>query len=893
MVIGLSLITALLGLSFTTHRAAIVQQDLAADRRAADGALEAAVEQVRNSPDDPCQAVEDMVVDPAEPQAGTVAMTSSSGVDTVWVRCFDEELDPTPLARGDLRVLGSESYGGAHPWDGGDPSDPDLFHQGRQPASFVGGVAVAGQGAFDSNDSGTNGGRVSGSYAQGGGGCDVLSPADGPDPERTLLDADTDDAGEPVCDSDAVVNSLSGLKPADVAVPPPTSSTVPASCAAGSVTEFAPGLYSVAKTAQLASLLSADCNATYWFRPGTYWFDAPTGAPLTLADVGSSFVFGGSAAPTGSPPRCSEATTADTTVVLGPSTRLEHTGGHLSICGGTANPNPALLRSLSRSYDEPTFDSVSSPLGDFRFNLNSNPTHPTNLEFLSGTRSATARTCTFLACNGGTSVLRFGISSPAAGPLDGLEFRWNSFESPIAFPVDARRVRARLALAGNPVPICDFSVERGRTNDVGSRLDLQPCLDAPNGPDDMSDLDGASLFINFPTQFAASPVGPYCLPECPYRITVSQPSLAVNSSEFVGDSASSSDNVAETDWSEVGGVIEPGEPAASTEPCTYLYEWRLGGVPQDPVEVPDFCDRTGDTPTERNIKVSGFDSLDVDQLTSLVVAVDNGPGMNDVVANPSFNPLGALELGATRVDVNGQLCSRSQSGEGEPYPGYPRSSTTWFIDILPCLSAAGVTYLSDAEVSLGFLPEKNVYLPSDPLALGSDVVLVEGPGLEIPQIDFIRLLATTRAEGGITSVTLTSGEALPDGTGSEGTGTSARVYGDADLHLADLDVRWLGKASEESLFNGTLTVNTLSSWQDLSRPDSEVGTVCCGPNYPNVKLVAYVDDPDVSPPSPEPPIRGLSRVRLETRIDEVDPSAVYTDAVIADWQLCHLDGCPL
>ena len=48
MVVGLMLITALLALSFTTHRAAIVQQRLAQDRRAADGALEVAVQEVRS-----------------------------------------------------------------------------------------------------------------------------------------------------------------------------------------------------------------------------------------------------------------------------------------------------------------------------------------------------------------------------------------------------------------------------------------------------------------------------------------------------------------------------------------------------------------------------------------------------------------------------------------------------------------------------------------------------------------------------------------------------------------------------------------------------------------------------------------------------------------------------
>ncbi|MCB1270811.1 MAG: hypothetical protein KDB31_05270, partial [Microthrixaceae bacterium] len=47
MTVGLLLITALLSLSFATHRAALAQQEMARQQRAADGALETAVQRTR------------------------------------------------------------------------------------------------------------------------------------------------------------------------------------------------------------------------------------------------------------------------------------------------------------------------------------------------------------------------------------------------------------------------------------------------------------------------------------------------------------------------------------------------------------------------------------------------------------------------------------------------------------------------------------------------------------------------------------------------------------------------------------------------------------------------------------------------------------------------------
>jgi hypothetical protein len=56
---------------------------------------------------------------------------------------------------------------------------------------------------------------------------------------------------------------------------------------------------------------------------------------------------------------------------------------------------------------------------------------------------------------------------------------------------------------------------------------------------------------------------------------------------------------------------------------------------------------------------------------------------------------------------------------------------------------------------------------------------------------------------------------------------------------------------------------------------------------PTIRVNAYTDDPP-DPPSGDPGvIRGTARIRL-------DPvTGGGTTVTVADWQLCHLDGCKL
>lgn len=118
--------------------------------------------------------------------------------------------------------------------------------------------------------------------AQGGGQCGVTGNSH---PWNVLaariVDAN-DAAGSPTCGSDGTdarnqaERMELGVRPAV----PTVVGTVPALCPAGNVITFTPGRYGKVETARLNQMLGGQCpNKTYWFQPqssteaGTYWFD--------------------------------------------------------------------------------------------------------------------------------------------------------------------------------------------------------------------------------------------------------------------------------------------------------------------------------------------------------------------------------------------------------------------------------------------------------------------------------------------------------------------------------------------------------------------------------------------------------------------------------------------
>lgn len=131
----------------------------------------------------------------------------------------------------------------------------------------------------------------------------------------------------------------------------------PLSCPGNSVVRFEPGYYGPAAVAIMNTWFSAaTCqNSVFWFEPGVYLIEGSNdvvSSSLTFADPTSSFVFGtwpGAATwtpGTGVYPRC-RPDGAGVSVTLGPTTRLVHTAGEVSMCGDPAtatSPRPVLAQ---------------------------------------------------------------------------------------------------------------------------------------------------------------------------------------------------------------------------------------------------------------------------------------------------------------------------------------------------------------------------------------------------------------------------------------------------------------------------------------------------------------------------------------------------------------------
>ena len=123
MTIGLLLITGLLSLSFTTHRAALAQEESAREQRASDGALETALTRIRSEMNTP--GATDLcapMADP-DPEVGVIAFggetpTPNDDID-VHVNCDEVLGGGEGGSGGNVELVGDDysSVPGGLPWD--------------------------------------------------------------------------------------------------------------------------------------------------------------------------------------------------------------------------------------------------------------------------------------------------------------------------------------------------------------------------------------------------------------------------------------------------------------------------------------------------------------------------------------------------------------------------------------------------------------------------------------------------------------------------------------------------------------------------------------------------------------------------------------------------------
>lgn len=833
MVIGMLLITALLSLSFTTHSAAITQQQLARERRAADGALETAVAGIRSgySPaGTPCDSV-----------SSPVAMdVEGDGTESPVAVVCSPILDPNPNVQGGVTVLGDTPYGGQSAngtewagWFGSPAPSVGLVHKGAQSLQMVGNVSVKTGGAVlgPSGSPGGPGLRVSGRYVQGEMGDGGSAATDcgamvTPGPRQVVTAVDAPECGNDDARTITVAAST-------IPTPPATTSTVPATCPVGRL-DLAPGRYGPSATAALNTLLAQPCNATYWFAAGTYWFDGDaTSHSLTVNDHTSNIVFGDLDA-TGT--ACDPDGATATQVVLSGVTSLRHLAGNLSICAGAGASQPALVQA-AESGSEPTLTVVSTI--DKPFSPLANVTQPASVS-----PRARASLCPSVPFDcPGRAGFRATVNASGNRTVDSLKFRWVSQEQPYQAPLADPGRRIQVRLYNGATPVCTTgAVWAGRTAWLGSEVDvLAACPSLSGQPESV--LNGLRLEVIWQLDYPLNCIG------C--TLEVSDARLLVNDRSFTPTAVSSSGG----DWSPVDGLgAVDGNGATADGACT-AYPNPLGGAP-----IAGLCKRpaplanpqkqfTLTLPDAEHLP-SGLQAAD--HLTSLVLALDVKAGDDWAGRSSGANP------GVTQAVIEyapGATCTAQATG-------YWRSKRTYYLDFGTCLQDAG--QLAGATVTVSLQWELGNYAGG---------TFYPDASVKLPDLDQVRLVTSTdtihQSQDSVIRVDETPGSASY---------SKFRVHGDTKLPRTNLDVLWNGGASTESLFNGSLVVNSLVS-TDGAVSGRTVGVVCCGSADPTVRLRAYTDG------NPSGVVRGAATVRLEPV-----PSGA-SEAVITDWQLCNLSGC--
>lgn len=898
MTVGLLLITALLSLSFATHRAAIAQQQLAREQRAADGGLETALARIRvaanSGSSDLCAPLS--APDPEIDEIDFDSGTTDTGDDvTVRMDCDEVLGNGQGSSDGSVEVVGdnySEVPGVAWdgwPWDTAlgstgapDPTtlEPTLVHNADQPLLINGNMSVRKGAAPLLNIPGETGAvDVSRSYVQGDPGypgtgqdCGMLDLGSGLDGDLTRT-AIIDDDTTPTCGDNVGEDSTATMVPTRVTDGPTgTPGVVPSCPGSGPGTVQIPkGDYNGVALEALNDLFDGGCtDKLFWFEPGNYWFAGRNnGDALTFADDGSAFVFG-TLKGSGPTATCDPEAAAGARIVLSGTTTVNHQAGNVSICanGGEGDaivqseisPGGITLSNATTSTHRLYWAGSYWVMGpDFPDVAGVNPGDPLehSVDYVLADADSAQDAMAAVNCAGPlfpwqpwpNCELSFSVDLSAEGdrPINNLKVAWTSSESP---PSHGSKRGARVAItAGSNV--CNKDVpDVGRTPGFITAVDLTSCF--PGQPE--SALNGARMKVTF-----------YYRP--PYvalggseqiRLNVRGLNMIVNSQEVQANAASSPDPV--NQWADAAAAIS-GDPDAATHPEGDCYPFTLGTFSTW------VCDRTEADTGDNDLVIGPFDlpaGLDEnDQLDRLLLAIDTAGGDN-VVANGRVKT--GVTLGRTRVHLDwpGGSCDVP----ADDLNTYTRSANTYMIDLVSggteCASLRGnASVLTDLHVRLRMNAERGSWFGATPLP---------NVGLQLPKLKYVRLVATTDSASAVLRGHITS----------DGPGTRFRVHGDIVMPRISLDVHWNGPNDTNPIVSGsTMQVHSIGSTAD---GDGTVGVLCCRSGQREARIVSSIED-DGGTWVP----RGVARAVIYR-----NTSAPLADITVTGWQFCGGgDGCVL
>lgn len=338
-------------------------------KRAIDGGLQVGIGTLKATPSsvlragtDPCAGLTTAQTLPIEGRTVSIDCTPSGTPPTVLPTSGDGNPVLTLLRNYDIGAvddLGRFLKDVITRTGGTVANYPGLAHWADEPLRIFGSTKVRQSGVGSTPLwAGSSAITVQGNYQQGdpSGSCgpwigNVLLP----DRQQTVSASGTRWCGDGSPTARDYVTPLAPTAPASTV--PTAAAALPASCA-GPVVQLQPGTYTPAQMATLNSWLGAGvCDGvTFWFPPGDYLFDAAaatTSGSIRFDDPTSNVVFGeplgwatGAATATvaGTFPQACDRDKPGVSIVLGPTTSIDHRRGRVAMCGKGSGPtDPAMV----------------------------------------------------------------------------------------------------------------------------------------------------------------------------------------------------------------------------------------------------------------------------------------------------------------------------------------------------------------------------------------------------------------------------------------------------------------------------------------------------------------------------------------------------------------------
>ncbi len=891
-------IAALLGLMMTTMRVTRSQEEAAQDRRAADGAIENAIEKMR---DVPCN-----------PRAQPYLEDQQIGTRTVDVSCTSSTSGVSMTDQ--VRLVGVHGYNGAYvgwtddcasnatagclPWGaaGFNPrpaasaGDVSLVHSGQEALRFDSGVTVRrGAAALRNPIGGSPAIETGGEYNQGRPGLGGSGPTDCGMLAGTGPGSISDSSGSPTCGSPEAAN-LQADSAANLAalVPPTTPVSVPSGCSSTSpVVTFSPGVYNAEQTLRLSELTAAarfnaaandytspipGCqNKTFWFQPGIYSFQ---GSELRFSSPGSYYVFGArqnwelADGVQGTPALVNDPSSvlcnpdvSGTSIVTAGWTRLTHTLGRVAIC-------PA--RPASGDAHPAIFQQISVPTGVAVTLNRTTPSTPVTQSFRCRVQNPfagyfypdAADVNDFGEC---VPVRRYtlNLATSGAADVDSLRVMLTGTEGTTPNNLIGSR-RSRFTVHSATNQICSTDWVTGMPNgNVTSSFDLKQMPGTCRTTAfNQRRLDGGRIVVEHRMQLFPN----LLVPNVSQSLTIAGAAVEVNTDAVRVRSAG---DVSSTEWTNPGAVAVADAAAATPIlPC-----------PDGVCEVADpGGTRTPATPFTHSLSLGNFD---VSGLANPASTID--PAITDLRAvlriTPSTGPLPPPFDGLFRIPTRVFVELRSPTGHRCVVEGEGMNSDQEIaIDLLdvnletpdsPGCNSMAFTNVSDLA---GVTMRVRFETPCVPdygaphyghacIRNGSNVFQLRPPGIENVSLSV-----------GTDTYIRSSRSLVTSNAVAGATGATFNVHGMTWMPLTDLDLAWRGPATTTPLFANDLVLNGLGSRMFAG---AAMGTVCCNPpTSRTVELTASISGVD----------RMIARVHFDDAVPAPDGRATVD---VLRWLNCH------